>query len=101
MRRVWKFKERNGRGRGGNGKDWEENEGGERGLASTFQGLLMPLKNAGIHMGSTTASFRSFFASSRSAMLSLKRQTKLQIHPGDPRSYSGVRANHVFPQPTT
>lgn len=39
----------------------------------TFQGLRMPLKNAGIHIGNTTASFRSFFASSKSAMLSLKK----------------------------
>lgn len=33
----------------------------------------MPLKKAGIHMGNTTASFSSFLASSKSAMLSLKR----------------------------
>lgn len=41
----------------------------------TFHGLLMPLKNAGIHIGNTTASFRSFFASSKSAMLSLQKQS--------------------------
>lgn len=34
----------------------------------------MPLKKAGIHIGNTTASFRSFFASSRSAMLSLRNR---------------------------
>ena len=36
----------------------------------------MPLKNAGIHIGNTTASFRSFFASSKSAMLSLKKHVR-------------------------
>lgn len=42
-------------------------------ISNTFHGLLMPLKKAGIHIGSTTASFRSFLASSKSAMLSLKK----------------------------
>ncbi len=34
----------------------------------TFHGRLIPLKNSGIHMGRTTASFKSLLASSRSAM---------------------------------
>lgn len=69
-------------------------------LLNTFQGLLMPLKNAGIHMGSTTASFRSFLASSRSAMLSLRRHTKLHIHPDAPGSFASTRANEMISRPT-
>lgn len=45
---------------------------------NTFHGLRMPLKNAGIHIGSTTASFRSFFASSKSAMSSLQEQVQIR-----------------------
>lgn len=43
------------------------------GGACTFHGLLIPLKNSGIHMGKTTASFRSFLASSKSAISSLHK----------------------------
>ena len=39
----------------------------------TFHGLLIPLKNSGIHMGKTTASFKSFLASSKSAISSLHK----------------------------
>lgn len=73
---------------------WSHKERGERSTDlrgdqscslphSTFHGLLMPLKKAGIHMGKTTASFRSFLASSKSAMLSLKTpHTKELQHTG-------------------
>lgn len=40
----------------------------------------MPLKNAGIHIGNTTASFRSFFASSKSAISSLKKQVRQRLY---------------------
>lgn len=43
----------------------------------TFHGLLMPLKNSGIHIGKTTASLSSFLASTKSAMSSLTRKRKL------------------------
>lgn len=43
----------------------------------TFQGLLIPLKNSGIHIGKTTASLSSFLASTKSAMSSLTRKRKL------------------------
>lgn len=43
----------------------------------TFHGLLIPLKNSGIHIGKTTASLSSFLASTKSAMSSLTRKRKL------------------------
>lgn len=46
-------------------------------LNHTFHGRRIPLKNAGIHIGNTTASFRSFFASTKSAMSSLRKHVRL------------------------
>lgn len=67
---------------------------------STFQGLRMPLKNAGIHIGNTTASFRSFFASSKSAMLSLKKkkekQGQTEITPGSSQEGWHLIYNHCI-----
>ena len=40
----------------------------------TFHGLLMPLKNSGIHIGNTTASLSNFLASTKSAISSLKEK---------------------------
>ena len=40
----------------------------------TFHGLLMPLKNSGIHIGNTTASLSNFLASPKSAISSLKEK---------------------------
>ena len=42
----------------------------------TFHGLLIPLKNSGIHIGRTTASLSSFLASTKSAMSSLTKGRK-------------------------
>jgi hypothetical protein len=45
----------------------------------TFHGLLIPLKNSGIHIGNTTASLSNFLASTKSAMSSLKKKILYQL----------------------
>ena len=43
-------------------------------INTPFHGLLMPLKNSGIHIGNTTASLSNFLASTKSAISSLKEK---------------------------
>lgn len=60
----------------------------------------MPLKKAGIHMGNTTASFSSFLASSKSAMLSLK-STKGRVldKESEASTSTGDRPARALPHP--
>lgn len=44
----------------------------------TFQGLLIPLKNSGIHIGKTTASLSNFLASTKSAISSLIKKKEIK-----------------------
>lgn len=60
----------------------------------TFHGLLMPLKNSGIHIGKTTASLSNFLASTKSAISSLKERS-LMSNP------FGSTFNHTEPWSTT